>query len=364
MSITITVIIYLMTIIISTTAFYLAGKIRQKVGFIISMFFAIGTPVFIAGVRYSIGTDYFSYIDGFKRISFSQNIRWTDVEFGFAWLNLFLTRLGLGPQSIMFASSLIMFCFISKALLKKRDVISVGLGALTFMLLFYQASFNVIRLMIAISIFLYNITNVENRNLLKYLFFTVLAASFHITAIVTLPIYWLFGFIGIEKSLYKRLLLYMVSGLLIIYFNPILSWILLKLNITSLSYYENYIGNSDQSIGLGIKKIIIYLPLLIPGVFMFQKYKEQDRNFNIYYSLLVIGVIIKGLATFRLTYVDRIGDYFIIAAVMVIPVYIRVLKKNKNYLFITGIFFYLIYFWVYIYFIHQQHGTVPYQWIL
>lgn len=364
MSITVSVIIYLLTIIISSYAFYLAGKSRQKITFIISMVFAIGIPVFIAGVRYLVGTDYGTYIRAFELIRFGQSVRWTGLEYGFVLLNVFLVRLGLSPQSIMFATSIIMMCFVSKALLKKREVISVGIGALTFMLLFYQSSFNIIRMMIAVSIFLYNVSNIENRKLLKYLFFTVLAATFHISALVTIPLYWIFGFLGFEKSLFKRLLIYISAGLIVLYFNLILTWILSVLNFTALSYYANYIGDSGETIDLGIKQVIIYLPILIPGAFMYQKCKEQDKNFGIYYSLVVIGVIVKGITTFNLTYVDRLAEYFIIAAVIVIPVYIQVFKKNRKFLFIVGMICYLFLYWIYIYIIFKHHGTVPYQWIL
>lgn len=363
MSIKVSVIIYLTTILTSVFAFHIAGISHQKVKRRIAVSFAIAIPVLVAGVRYSIGTDYFAYIEGFELIRYGLDVRW-NMEYGYKWLNILLAYSGLCAQSIMFAASLIMMSFISKALLKKREVISVGMGALTFMLLFYQSSFNIVRMMIAVSIFLYNIINIENRKLLKYLFFTVLAASFHISALVTAPVYWIFWSFRVERNLFRRILLYGGAGLFIIFFNPILEWLLSVTNIQSMSYYSQYIGASNKSVGEVIKQVILYLPLVIPGALMYKKCMKQDKNFYIYYSLVVIGVIMVGLSIFTSTYVDRLAEYFTVAAVMVVPVYMDIFIKENKLFFYVGMIYYLFLFWIYIYFICNNHGTVPFQWIL
>jgi hypothetical protein len=363
MNITESVIIYLFTIILSSYAFHGVGKAKKKLTRNICIFFAIGIPVFIAGVRYSIGVDYFTYINGYEMIKNGMTVRWMGIEKGYVLLNLSLIHLGLKAQSIMFTTAFIMMCFVTKALLNKKKSISVGFGALTFMLLFYQSSFNTVRIMIAVSIFLYNIYNIENRNLKKYLLFTVIAASFHISALITIPLYWLFNSFQINKSLSKRLLVYLGTVIVIIFFNDILSWVLSQINHDAINYYSQYIGNSDKSIDIAIKKAILYIPILIPGIFMYKKCKRQDENFQIYYSLTVIGVLIIVFATFKATYIDRISQYFMIATVMVVSVYMRVLKKKKNYIVYSMIICYLFIYWIYIYFIIKNHGTVPYQWI-
>lgn len=363
MSVITSIIIYLATILTTVCAFHVAGKSRRKANRLIATYFAISIPVFLAGIRYATGTDYFSYIDEFERIRDGLESR-ISLEYGYIGLNILLSQLGLGAQSIMYAASLIMMCFVSKALLLRRRVIPVGVGALVFMLLFYQSSFNLMRMMIAVSIFLYNISNIENRKIFKFLLFTVLAASFHISALITAPLYWVFNSHLIEKSLLRKILLYGGVGLVIIYLNPILEWVVLAFNFQSLSYYEKYIGVSDKSVSIAIKHVILYLPIIIPGAIMYKRCKKLDQNFHIYYYLVVIGVIITGLAVFKVTYIDRIANYFLIAAVMVVPVYMRIFKKNNLILLYVGMICYLFLYWIYIYFIINNHGTNPFQWIL
>lgn len=368
MSITTSAIIYFITIIISSSLFALYNKTRKKVISYMFLVIAIGIPVLLAGLRFETGTDYFAYIRGFEKIRMHTSVRWEGIEYGYVLLNLFLARLGFPPQSIMFATSIVIMSFTTKALLKRKEVGLVTFGFLTFMLLFYQSSFNVIRLMIAVSIFLYNITNIEEKNLIKYLAFTIIADSFHISVLITFPLYWVYNIFMVQKSVIKKILIYVGVALLMVFFDTIVAWILSVINFESLSYYTKYVSSVNKdvnnSLSLALKKFILYLPLLVPGILYYRKCHDMDKSFPIYFSVFVIGIIIKSLASFQVTYVDRIAEYFLIVAIMIVPVYMKVFSKENNYLFYFAIPIYLFIFWLYVYFIMQNHGTVPYQSIL
>lgn len=360
MSLAATAVIYALTIILSSLAFYIVDEGEYKITRYVAIIVAIGIAVMIAGIRYSIGTDYFSYIHGFEQIKFGHDVRWSGLEFGYYFLNLFLAKVGFSAQSVMFACSLIMMCFFSKAILNKKEAISIGLGALVFMLLFYQSSFNIVRLMLAVSIFLYNITNIENRKLLRFLAFSLLAASFHISALATIPLFWL---LPLQKKSKRKYFLFVGVFLLLVFFNPILEKLLSVIDLASVEYYKQYVGYSDKTIDIAIKRTILYLPILIPGIIMYEECQDEFSNFYIYFALTLLGVIVTALGTFQVVYVDRIAQYFLISAVIVVPVYMRVFLKNNNNLMFLGTLLYLVLFWIYIYFIVGDHGTVPYQWI-
>lgn len=361
MSLESTILIYALTIASSSCAFYVAGKGEYKFTREIGFLVAIGITVMVAGVRYSIGTDYYTYIQGFENIKAGMNVRWSSLEFGYYYLNLLLVRLGFNAQSILFASSLITMSFLARALSLKRNVISVGFAALVFMLLFYQSTFNMVRLNLAVSIFLYNISNIENRKLFKFLFFSLLAASFHFSAFVTIPLFWL---LPLHKESKRKYILLISICIVLIFFNPILEWILSTINFAGIDYYKNYIGSSGISASIAIKRTILYFPMLIPGFFMHKQCYEEFKNFYIYYLLSIAGVVITAFGTFQVLYVDRIALYFLISLVIVIPVYARVFLKSNKYIWLLATCLYLILFWVYVYFVAKDHGTVPYQWIL
>lgn len=356
-------IIYFWGALLSSLAFDQTRKTKRRDKRVAFFFVAIGIPVLIAGVRYATGTDFFSYINGFERIKLGYDVRWADLEFGFVWLNHLLVIVGLNAQSIMFTSSLVMMIFISKALYRKRETGIIGYGFLAFMFIFYQSSFNVIRLMIAASIFLYNIHNIEKRQFLRYFILTIFASSFHIPAIITLPLYWLFNAIKIERSWILRGVVYFIIGGAIVSFSSILEYVISITNVDAINYYSKYASGEGRSISVALKILVMYIPLAIPGLIYYRKLKLQDKSFPMYYSLVVIGIIVKVLAIMQTTYVDRVAEYLLIASVMLIPTYMKLFSRDKNYLFYLGMITYLFMFWIYNYFIVLNHGTVPYQWI-
>ncbi len=356
-------IIYFFGALLSSLVFDKTRKIKRRYKRSIFFLIAISIPVLIAGVRYATGTDFFTYINGFERIKLGYDVRWANLEFGFFGLNYLLGNIGLSAQSIMFASALVMMIFISKALYNKSETGIIGYGFLAFMLIFYQSSFNVIRLMIATSIFLYNIHNIEKRQFIRYFMLTIFASSFHITAIITLPLYWLFNAIKIERSWLRRGVVYFIIGVVIVFFSGILEYTISVFNIDAMSYYAKYSSGEGRPISVALKILVLYIPLVIPGLVYYKKLKLQDKSFSINYSLVVIGIIVKVLATMQTTYVDRTAEYLLIASVMVIPTYMKLFSRDKNYLFYLGTISYLLMFWIYNYFIVLNHGTVPYNWI-
>lgn len=355
MEIIISFFVYSFTTVFSAFTLYNASKLNNLKERNFVALLAIVFPVLIAGLRFSIGTDYFTYILGFERIRAGQVVRWS-VEYGYVFFNRVLGKLGLGSQSIMFGSSLIMMIFVIKSLVRKNQVDNIAFGLITFMLIFYQSSYNVIRLMIATSMFLFNIHNIINRNCLRYLVITIVAASFHVTAFITIPLYWIFNH---KRTVIIKTLIYI--GAIIIFFNPILEQIL---SITHLTYYEKYIGRSNESIMDVLKQVLIYLPLMLPGAFFYKKCEEVDKNFYIYYSFVVIGITLTSFSSFLIEYVSRLAQYFLIASVMLIPIYITTFNKYNYRILNLCILSYLIFYWLLTYFIFGNHGTVPYQWIL
>ncbi len=328
----------------------------------ISLAFLI--PLLVSGFRFSIGTDYYSYINGFELIKSGLNVRWANLEIGYLILNKILIFFNLPPQSIMFMTSFLMLFFLFKALLKKKSIIPIEYGLLAFLLLFFQSSFNVIRLMLAVSIFFYNISNIENKKIYKYILYSLLATSIHFSALITIPLYWIFNFFKFDNKLFKRILLYILIIFVFTNFNKVLFSIISNLNFLNLNYYNNYIGNSNDSVRLAIIKTILWVPILIPGVVFYDKCIICEKNFRLYFSLFFIGILINALSTFNLTYIDRIANYFLICAVMIIPVYIKVFMKLKpivSLILFFSINVYLYIYWYYIYFIKNFHGTVPYQ---
>lgn len=357
---TISILLYLSTAVTTAFLFQRAGKREGLRPWNFWLLSAIGLPTVVSGLRWGIGSDYFQYLDAFVLIRGGGVPRFS-VEFGFVGLNALLAFAGFGPRSILIASALVTMSFVAAALMARREIASPGFGALTFMLLFYQSSFNNVRMMLAVAIVLYNFTNIENRRLGRYVAFGILAASFHISALLVLPLYVLFvrGFgnwsIAARAGVYGLVILGSLN------FDVVIEAFA---SITGLSYYENYSQAGGASLSLPLWRVVLFMPLVVPGLLGYRECRKVDSYFPRYFSVLTIGVLITLLAYRDSSFVDRFGQYFLVASVFVVPVYFRALRAARNYFGEYLLLLYLFLFWSIYYGTLNSHQTIPYRSVL
>lgn len=321
---------------------------------------AIALPSAVSGLRWGIGSDYFQYLNAFVLIRDGGIPRFS-AEFGFVALNAMLAAAGFGPRSILVASSLITMSFVAAALMSKRDVFPLGFGALAFMLLFYQSSFNTIRMMLAVSIVLYNFTNIEKRRPGRFAVFGILAASFHLSAWLMLPLYILLNHGPGRWGVLGRSGLYLTAIVASLNADSLIAGFVA---VTGLSYYEGFSSALGTEIEFPLWRVLLFVPLIVPGVLGYRECIEVDRRYPDYFSILVIGVIVTLLAYRDLSFVDRVSQYFLATSVLVVPVYVQAFSRARNYFAVYLFTLYLAAFWVIYYIYLNSHETLPYRSIV
>lgn len=352
------IIIYIITIFICRIFVYKNKRVNSYMWMILVALI----PSFISGIRYETGTDYRSYMDNFQLIVLGYNSR---LEIAFQYLNKISYYLGFGGQFMLFLSALIMMIFICFSINRKRKNISVCIGLFVFLFVFYQSSFNVVRIMLAIAVSFYNIKNVEQKKLIKFTLITILAGSFHSTAFIMFPIYFVYNYFIYQDGKFKKLLLYFVTAAILINFNIIIQNIIGSSNqVFDLQYYSKYSTDSDGLSYEALRQLVFYLPMTIVGIFEYKKCKKIDEKFYIYYSLTFIGTIVLLISIFLENYVYRMADYFLIYNVFVIPIYYKSFKFNSRNLRAISLLCFVVFYWVFWYFINGAHGTYHYSWIL
>ena len=351
-------IIYGFTIVLTSIFTHFSVAARNKFLRRICVALAILVPTVLSGLRYNVGTDYKNYFIGFLNI---QNGIPSRFEIGFQYLNKLLSFVGFGPQSIYFASTLIMMCFIYKAIYDQRSDLDVGVSMAIFMMVFFQSSFNITRCMIAVAICLYNLKHIRNGKLIPFLIFSCLALSFHLSAIVFFPLYFLRNYALNSQKKMQRILLYFFTAILITYFSSILKLLLSYLDLNYLSYYAVYMEEVTILTGSVFKRIIFYFPIILPVLFIGKEDKETN-TFSLYFFIVVIGFIIEIFSVFLSIYVNRITNYFLISIVFLLPTYKKIFSRNciAN----LGLWGWVTAYWVFIYFVFENNETIPYQWIL
>lgn len=357
---TFSILLYLSTALTTAWLFQKAGEHENRNPWNAWLASAISLPSAVSGLRWGIGSDYFQYLDSFVLIRGGGVPRFS-AEFGYVALNSLLATAGFGPRSVLVASAFVTMSFVAAALMARREIAPLGFGALTFMLLFYQSSFNNVRMMLAVAVVLYNFSNMENRRPGRYLAFGILAASFHLSALIMLPLYILYvrGFgewsIGVRAGVYGLVILGSLN------FDVAIEAFVA---ITGLSYYENYSQTADAAIGLPVWRVFLFVPLIVPGLLGYRECSKIDAYFRQYFSVLIIGVLITLLAYRDSSFVDRVGQYFLIASVFVVPVYFRALLAARNYAGAYVFFLYLVFYWVVYYVVLNSHQTMPYRSVL
>lgn len=285
------------------------SKYAQKTHKWIPIIIALILYSIIFGVRYGVGTDFFSYLNYFKNPSLINE----NVEGGFVFLIKLLSSQGVHYSFFYGIVAFIQIYFIYKSIQKYE----YAFASLTFVFMFgaFWLTFaNGLRQILAFCILVYAITYLVRGKWLQYIILGGLALLFHKSAIIPLIIYPIFCI----KKLYLNNTFWQIIGL-------VLALVLMNVNIVSLVLnnvekivyalgYEFYLENDSEfseetGYGLGFFiTLFSYIILIVNSKGMKQMYKDTWIPYA--YNLFYIGVILKYIFISSQLF-SRINYYFI-----------------------------------------------------
>lgn len=153
---------------------------------------------------------------------------------GFITLALFFA--GMYQQSAMVTYSILLFFLSGK----------------------YFASLNQIRQMLAMSLFFFAFKYIRERKMIRYFLFILAACLIHTSAVVYIPLYFLYGIRCSTKRLFKAALVYCVCLPVIILMAPVL------VKLTRFSWYlDSRFSQNFDIIGFTLSLIIFGLLLFL-----------------------------------------------------------------------------------------------------
>jgi len=288
----------------------------------------------IVGLRYNVGNDWAGYIVDYHNHFYYDNYQFKDQshEYFYFLLNKLCASLNLSYEYLFFMTALISWYFIFKS--TPRRLLSFFLLFIFFDEFFFW-SMNGVRQFISISIWLFSIRYIINKNLSKYIFFIIIAFLFHKSAIILL----IFYFIPYQKIFnYKIWLLCFImsiiigsNGKFIDYLKSFTTFAGLYLNdknaYTHYSESDNFSINKNVTTGLGFYfKIITNLIIFFISNYIVKK----NSYYKIYFILFFIGSIIFNLS-YNVQIVGRFNLYFLIIKSIVLSIIIYELFKVKKY---------------------------------
>lgn len=267
----------------------------------------------------------------------------------------------LDSYKIMFALSTFLTLYFVFITLKKCETPKIYIGYLIYIFLIFPTSLTLVRQGIAISITFFSFEYLIKRKLFRYSIVIGIASLFHKTAIILFPFYFFYNFFIIYKSKkkIKKIIKYfiLVSLVLIIkksqYFLEQLSM------IPGYERYGIYLNiNADANNREFYIKLMVFLFILF--IIKIKKINIEKNNkikICIYFFLFDIMCCYLG---FYNPFLKRISLYFEIYQIILIPMILDNLSKNKSYVYEIFITFYVIILFILKFYILNHGNIIPY----
>lgn len=257
-------------------------------------------------------------------------------ETGFAVIIKIIVDLFCFPQMLFIITSAFMFFVLYDSI--RRYSMIFWLSVLIFLVDSYAQSLFVLRSFIAFFILLLSFPFIIQRKIIPFILLSILAFSIHMTSVVFVPVYFLYGIKNI-----RYLTVVIVIGLIIIIFgfSSILPYIVEKI----MSNYTYYLIYSDNYEGGNWK-----MPALLSAILIFRIIVMKEHFFELGINrlcslalILAVGLYIAGMG-FGL--ISRIALYFANLTFLIMPNTIQYIRSftiqflvGAIYVMFNGFFF-------------------------
>lgn len=236
-------------------------------------------------------------------------------------------------------------CFIY--ILRRETVSILDSCFFFFTSTLYYNYFSMMRQWFALALFFLAFKWLKRKQFLPYLVVCLLAAQFHNSAYLCIPVYFL---VHDQPFCRKQLIYIFILCILMFLLNPILS--VLESSDTTYNYvFETMTQSSGSS---PIRILISAVPIVLCFVYRNKVYKENNNTLNICINMSMINLLLNIMASFTSgLYLIRMSTYFNMFNVLLFPFILERLLVGNNRKIIK-IAFYVLYFLFYIYQMNYQ----------
>ena len=341
---------------------YINNKNSAKLSFPIYIFGLLSICI-ISGIRYGIGTDYFSYRNIHSLLGhtsfhdyfvkhFIENDFDYSIEIGYYLLNRFFFF--YYHVMLVFIEIIILF-FVYKGIKILRTSQEYIFATFIYLTSQFIYSMNGIRFAIAISIIFAGFKHIINKKPLYFSLYVLLACCFHKTALVCISFYFLKPIANKKISKLRDILLFIFIVLFIFFMGSMME--ILK-NVPFFNkYFIAYVFRNQKTFSIMILFHII--PVLFP-ILLFGKQCLKKEDFKVLFRiyLLEFPFRVAGLIN---TWITRMVRYPQMAEIILIPILLTNIKdkRNKSLLIVYYILWYIFEF-IYYALVNDALGSLPY----
>lgn len=333
--------------VISLSVFYDFFRNKNKkvlANFILIIAFFILTIV--SGIRYKVGSDYNAYIKMYNSYSY--------LEPGSRMLFSISNLISENPQTIIFIYSILTNIFIILSIKEIEFKGSTPLIIATYLFLYFPFSLNIIRQSLAVSILLLAFFKIINGKKKLAIILGILACLVHGSAIFFIPYFLIFMLVKKEK-IYR--ITYLYTGVLMV---MLLAYVILfGKTATSIKYF-GYLGKFSIR-GIDYYQFMSYVPFLLICL-LSKRIFENSKMISSLNGLFISGVLFEVILSS--TQVSRIGIYFSIYSIFLIPSLLEEIKNKKTRKIIKMVYcIFLVVYFVGVYYLHGRTNIFPYRTI-
>ncbi len=265
----------------------------------------------------SLNRNSFSGENVFWKLLFGSfiNDRRENYEVGYVLINLLAKQLGISYLAFMFSISIITHTLLINFIYKHRYPVFTVLIYIAST--FYVQQANLVRQMIAMTIFLYSFRYIERGLFLPYLGGILIAVAFHMSAVLLFVVYFLPS--KVPKS-------WLLWGIWL--FSIYISLKGLDLPVVKIGYYSLQKFNravEESGPNLFFNGMLVALLASNPN-------KLATRRYVLAFNMFFIGVILLNLSSITF-YFYRLSYYFSIFSIVVIPLIPLTLTNRLKYIF-------------------------------
>ena len=236
-------------------------------------------------------------------------------NWGFFLLMKIVSRLTGGNYQVFITLISAFIMYVVTRFLRKYSPDTLQ-SVLYFMgLLLYPLFFSALKQSIAMAFILLAFDGIVEKKPIRFLVFVVLAAFFHIPALVFLPAYWIVK-LGVGRNY-----LLMLAGILVIVY-----LFRAQILVLMLSMYDTTV--SEEGTGFLRGKSIIML-VIIAAALILRPPTKEDTLYTQLLSFMGLAVVFQTFCAYNNTF-ERLADYYFQFAIIFIPMVFDRTKETRS----------------------------------
>lgn len=335
------------------------GTNEMKRGFSPLVIIALCIPILLATFRYGVGTDFFNYMRSVNSVGEISLKEYVESNLIFE-LGHFLVRkiaFTFDNYSLLlsiYSTMTIMIIYL--AIKQHRNKVSIGVSLFLFLCIYYPFSLNIMPQFVAVSIIALSFKYVFKRNLIKFSVMVLAASLFHTTALIALPVYFLWDKKSEDMTSRWKVFVSIILSLIIAFnYQGLLE------SMSSIDLFDQY-GMYAIENQRGQNRDIFLKLLLFGAVFLLRKPLIKHDKRNKLYILLILFNLILAITGFSSPWVKRAGLYFEVVQIFLLPSLIQLFFSRKDRMVVgLVVIVYAISYFTLVYYILGQSSVIPYK---